>query len=98
GVELSHNVMTARLANTIGMNAIADTVERMGVYDKLGRFIANYLGAEVTTLMRLTTGYSEFVNGGRKLEATLIDRVQDRYGKTVYRFAQRLCSGGNHPD
>ncbi len=98
GVELSHNVMTARLAYTIGMDSIAETVEHMGVYEKFPRFIANSLGAEVTTLLKLTTGYAEFVNGGRKLEATLIDRVQDRYGKTVYRFDQRDCTGCNQAD
>src|SRR6266567_19596 len=91
GVELSRNLMTARLAHTIGMAPIAQTVERMGVYDKLPQFLANSLGAQVTTLLRLTTGYAEFVNGGRKLEATLIDRVQDRHGKTVYRFDKRTC-------
>ena len=91
GVELSRNLMTARLANTIGMTPIAQTVERMGVYDKLPRYLANSLGSQVTTLLRLTTGYAEFVNGGRKLEATLIDRVQDRHGKTVYRFDKRVC-------
>jgi penicillin-binding protein 1A len=52
----------------------------------------------VTTLLRLTTGYAEFVNGGRKLEATLIDRVQDRHGKTVYRFDKRTCSDCNQAD
>ena len=77
GVELSRNVMTARLANTIGMEPIADTVQRMGVYEKLPLFLSNSLGAEVTTLLKLTTGYAEFVNGGRKLEPTLIDRVQE---------------------
>src|SRR5204862_5656227 len=71
---------------------IAQTVERMGVYDKMPRFLANSLGAQVTTRLRLTTGYAEFVNGGRKLEATLIDRVQDRHGKTVYRFDKRDCA------
>jgi len=98
GVELSRNLMTARLAHTIGMDPIADTVERMGVYDKLPRYLANSLGAEVTTLLKLTTGYAEFVNGGRKLEATLIDRVQDRYGKTVYRFDKRTCTDCNQAD
>jgi len=92
GVELSRNVMTARLAHTIGMESISETVEHMGVYEKLPQFLANSLGAEVTTLMKLTTGYAEFVNGGRKLEPTLIDRVQDRHGKTVYRFDQRNCA------
>jgi len=92
GVELSRNLMTARLAHTIGMDSIAATAERMGVYTKLPRYLANSLGSEVTTLLRLTTGYAEFVNGGRKLEATLIDRVQDRRGKTVYRFDKRTCA------
>ena len=91
GMELSRNVMTARLAHTIGMEAVAETAERMGVYEKLPRFLANSLGAEVTTLLKMTAGYAEFVNGGRKLEPTLIDRVQDRFGKTVYRFDKRDC-------
>jgi penicillin-binding protein 1A len=63
----------------------------MGVYEKLPRFLANSLGAEVTTLLKITTGYAEFVNGGRKLEPTLINRVQDRFGKTIYRFDKREC-------
>jgi penicillin-binding protein 1A len=98
GVELSRNLMTARLASTIGMTPIADTAERMGVYKKLPRYLANSLGAEVTTLLKLTTAYAEFVNGGRKLEATLIDRVQDRHGKTVYRFDKRNCADCSQVD
>jgi penicillin-binding protein 1A len=98
GVELSHNVMTARLAYTIGMESIADTAQRMGVYDKLPLYLSNSLGSEVTTLLKLTTGYAEFVNGGRKLVPTLVDRVQDRYGKTAYRFDQRDCTGCNQPE
>jgi penicillin-binding protein 1A len=91
GMELSRNVMTARLAHTIGMEAVAGTAERMGVYEKLPRFLANSLGAEVTSLLKITAGYAEFVNGGRKLEPTLINRVQDRFGKTIYRFDKRDC-------
>jgi penicillin-binding protein 1A len=98
GVELSRNLMTARLASQIGMPAIAQTAERMGVYDKLPMFLANSLGAQVTSLLRLTTGYAEFVNGGRKLTPTLIDRVQDRHGKTIYRFDSRKCPDCNQPD
>jgi penicillin-binding protein 1A len=98
GVELSHNVMTARLAYTIGMDSIADTVKRMGVYDKFEPYLSNSLGSEVTTLLKMTTGYAEFVNGGRKLVPTLIDRVQDRYGKTAYRVDQRDCSTCNQPE
>ena len=91
GLEQSRNLMTARLASTIGMGPIAATAQRMGVYDKLPLYLANSLGAQVTTLLRLTTAYAEFVNGGRKLNATLIDRVQDRNGKTIYRFDSRPC-------
>ena len=91
GMELSRNVMTARLAHTIGMEAVAETAERMGVYEKMPRFLSNSLGSEVTSLLKMTVGYAEFVNGGRKLEPTLIDRVQDRFGKTIYRFDKREC-------
>jgi penicillin-binding protein 1A len=91
GVEESRNVMTARLAHDLGMESVAQTAERMGLYDHLPRLLAMSLGAGETTLLRLTTVYSEFVNGGRKLEPTLIDRVQDRHGKTVYRFDMRDC-------
>jgi penicillin-binding protein 1A len=59
GMELSRNVMTARLAHTIGMESVAQTVERMGVYEKLPRFLANSLGAEVTTLEGLETDHDD---------------------------------------
>lgn len=98
GLEQSRNLMTARLASTIGMAPIAATAERMGVYDKLPLYLANSLGAQVTTLLRLTTGYAEFVNGGRKLRATLIDRIQDRTGKTIYRSDSRPCPDCNQQD
>jgi penicillin-binding protein 1A len=98
GVELSRNVMTARLAYEIGMPKIAGTVERMGVYDKLPRFLSMSLGAGETTVLRITNGYAQFVNGGRKIEPTLIDRVQDRHGKTVFRFDTRDCTDCNQAD
>jgi penicillin-binding protein 1A len=91
GLELSRNIMTARLANDVGMESVASLVERMGVYDTLPRFLSMSLGAGETTLLRMTIGYAEFVNGGRKLEPTLIVRVQDRHGKTIYRFDDRDC-------
>ncbi len=98
GIELSRNVMTARLANEVGMEKISELVERLGVYDDLEPFLSMSLGAGETTLLRMTTGYAQFVNGGRKLEPTLIVRVQDRRGKTVYRFDERGCIGCNAED
>jgi penicillin-binding protein 1A len=95
GIELSRNVMTARLAHDVGMDKISELVERMGVYDNLEPLLSMSLGAGETTLLRMTTGYAQFVNGGRKLDPTLIVRVQDRRGKTVYRFDERECLGCN---
>ncbi len=97
GLELSRNLMTIRLANDIGMDKVVPIAVRFGVYDQMAPYLSNAIGADETTLMRLTTGYSEFVNGGKKIEATLIDRVQDRNGKTIYRHDTRDCTGCNGP-
>jgi penicillin-binding protein 1A len=93
GIELSRNVATVRLAAEIGMDKITPYPVRFGVYDKMPPYLSNALGAYETTLMRMTTGYSEFVNGGKKISATLIDRIQDRNGKTIFRHDKRVCDG-----
>jgi penicillin-binding protein 1A len=92
GIELSRNVMTVRLAHDLGMSKIADLSRRLGIYDTLPNQLAMALGAGETTLLKMTTAYSMLDNGGKKIEATLIDRVQDRYGKTVLRHDTRDCS------
>ncbi|MBL8894079.1 MAG: penicillin-binding protein, partial [Rhizobiales bacterium] len=92
GIELSRNVMTVRLAHDLGMNKIADLARRLGIYDSLPNQLAMALGAGETTLLKMTTAYSMLDNGGKKIEPTLIDRVQDRYGKTVFRHDTRDCS------
>ena len=91
GIEKSRNTMTARLAQDLGVGRIIDVAQRFGVSDQLPRELAISLGAGETTLMRLTTAYAQFVNGGRRIEPVLIDRVQDRYGETVYTNDQRPC-------
>ena len=95
GIELSLNLLTVRLADTIGMNKIVPLPIRFGVYDKLPPLLANSLGAYETTLIRMVTGYSEFVNGGKKIQASLIDRIQDRNGRTIWRHDNRNCEGCN---
>jgi len=95
-IALSLNNATARLAQQIGMRKITPYAERFGVYDHLPPYIANALGSYETTLIRLTTGYSEFVNGGKKINASLIDRIQDRLGDTKWRHDQRICDGCNN--
>ncbi len=91
GIERSRNLMTIRLAQEVGMDIIGDYSEDFGVYDSLGRFLANSLGSEETTLYKMVAAYAMFANGGERVEPTLVDRIQDRYGKTVYRHDQRDC-------
>lgn len=104
GVEHSRNVMTVRLAQDLGMPLIAEYAKRFGVYDELPPYLSFALGAGETTLMRMVTAYAMFDNGGRRVKPTLIDRIQDRYGHTVYRHDERECIGcdakkwGNQPE
>ncbi|MEM7439330.1 MAG: PBP1A family penicillin-binding protein [Pseudomonadota bacterium] len=93
GIERSRNLMTIRLAQDVGMNVVADYAERFGVYSDMGEFLANSLGAQETTLFRMVAAYAMFANGGERVEPTLVDRVQDRWGKTIYRHDQRDCEG-----
>ena len=93
GVEHSRNVMTVRLAQDIGMPLIAEYAKRFGVYDNLPPYLSFALGAGETTLMRMVTAYAMIDNGGRRVKPTLIDRIQDRYGHTVYKHDQRECLG-----
>ncbi len=91
GIEQSRNLMTVRLAQEIGMDTVAAYAERFGVYDNMGRFLANSLGSEETTLYQMVSAYAMFANGGERVEPTLVDRVQDRWGTTIYRHDQRTC-------
>jgi penicillin-binding protein 1A len=93
GIEHSRNVMTVRLAQDVGMPLIADYARRFGVYDNLPPYLSFALGAGETTLLRMVTAYAMIDNGGRKITPTLIDRIQDRYGHTVYRHDKRECIG-----
>ena len=93
GLEQSRNVMTVRLAQDIGMPLIAEYAKRFGVYDELPPYLSYALGAGETTVLRMVTAYSMFDNGGRRVKPTLIDRIQDRYGHTIYKHDERECRG-----
>ncbi|MDI1343877.1 MAG: penicillin-binding protein 1A, partial [Pseudolabrys sp.] len=93
GIEHSRNVMTVRLAQDVGMPLIAEYAKRFGVYDSLPPYLSFALGAGETTLLRMVTAYAMFDNGGRRVKPTLVDRIQDRYGHTVYRHDERECIG-----
>ncbi len=92
GIEHSRNLMTVRLARDMGMPIIAEYARRFGVYDNLMPALSMALGAGETTLLRMVTGYSEIANGGKQVQATFIDRIQDRYGRTIWRHDERDCS------
>ncbi|WP_209596754.1 PBP1A family penicillin-binding protein [Ruegeria sp. HKCCSP351] len=91
GIEQSRNLMTIRLAQEVTMPVVAGYAERFGVYDRMGAFLANSLGAEETTLYKMVAAYAMFANGGQRVEPTLVDRIQDRFGKTIYRHDDRQC-------
>jgi penicillin-binding protein 1A len=95
GIELSRNTMTVRLAQDIGMPLVSEYAKRFGVYDNLPTYLSYSLGAGETTVLRMVTAYSMFDNGGKRIIPTFIDRIQDRYGRTVYKHDQRECRGCN---
>jgi penicillin-binding protein 1A len=90
--------VTVRLAQDIGMPLIGEYAKRFGVYDELPNYLSYALGAGETTVMRMVTAYSMFANGGRRVKSTLIDRIQDRYGRTIFKHDARECRGCDAPD
>ncbi len=97
GIERSRNLMTVRLAQDMGMPVIAEYARRFGIYDNLMPVLSMSLGAGETTLLRLTTAYCMLANGGYQVKSTVIDRIQDRYGKTLYSHDERTCPNCNAP-
>ncbi len=95
GIEKSRNLMTVRLADDLGMNTVAEYAERFGVYDDMPPLLAMSLGSGETTVMRMVGGYAVLANGGKQIKPTLIDRIQDRYGRTIFKHEDRLCDGCN---
>ncbi|PJB73294.1 MAG: penicillin-binding protein [Alphaproteobacteria bacterium CG_4_9_14_3_um_filter_47_13] len=91
GIEKSRNLMTVRLADFVGMPDIIKYAKKFGVIQDMPPHLSNALGSGETTLLRLTTGYAQFVNGGKKITPTFIDRIQDRRGQTIYNYDHRPC-------
>lgn len=97
-LRLSLNTVTVRLAQDVGMPLISEYAKRFGVYDELPNYLSYALGAGETTAMRMVTAYSMIANGGRRVKPTLIDRIQDRYGHTIFKHDGRECRGCEAPD
>ena len=92
GLEESRNLMTLRLAQAIGMDAVADYARRFGLHPDLPRMPSAALGSMETTPLDLAAAYAMVVNGGRRIEPAFVERIQDRNGRTVYRRDGRECA------
>ena len=88
GLEKSRNAMTVRLANDLGMGKVGEVAERFGIYDDVPGELAWSLGAGETTLFRLANAYSSMINGGKKVTPSILDRVQDARGETIFRHPE----------
>jgi Membrane carboxypeptidase/penicillin-binding protein len=91
GLEKSRNLMTVRLAQMIGIESIVKQSKKLGINENIPSVLSMSLGAGETTLLKLSTAYSMLVNGGKKIQPSLIDRVQSRKGKTMYKPDNRVC-------
>ena len=93
GIEKSRNLMTVRIAQDLGFEKIKLISKNLGVYDKTPELLSVSLGSNETTLLKLTTAYCSFVNGGKKVNSKIIKRIQDRRGKTIFNSEDRSCKG-----
>ena len=93
GIEYSRNLMTVRIAKTLGLEEILNLSKKLNIYDEIPELLSVSLGAAETTLINLTSAYAPFVNGGKKIEPKLISRIQDRRGKTIFQNDTRKCKG-----
>jgi len=93
GIEKSRNLMTVRIAEQVGLNKISKITNSLGIYNDIPELLSVSLGSAETTLIKLTNAYCTFVNGGKKVKPILIDRIQDRRGKTIFKADKRKCVG-----
>ena len=93
GIEFSRNLMTVRIAKILGLNKILELSQKLNIYDEIPELLSVSLGAAETTLLNLTSAYAPFVNGGKKINPTLISRIQDRRGNTIFKPENRKCLG-----
>jgi len=95
GIEQSKNLMTVRLAQDIGMDKVADMTKRVGINDHLPQYLSSSLGAAAARVLDMTSAYGIIVNGGKKVSPYLIERIQDRTGKTIYKHDTYDCEDCN---
>ena len=93
GIEYSRNLMTVRIAKSLGLDKILDLSNKLNVYDDIPELLSVSLGSAETSLINLTSAYASFVNGGKKVTPNLISRIQNRRGKTIFKLNNKKCIG-----
>jgi len=91
GLEKSRNLMTVRIAQDLGLKKIVKFSKQLGIYDNPSELLSISLGSAETTLLKLTSAYSSFVNGGKLVKPIMIDRIQDGEGSTIFNNEKRKC-------
>jgi len=91
GLEKSRNLMTVRIAQQLGVKKIVNFTKKLGIYENPDELLSIALGSAETTLIKLTSAYCSFVNGGKKINPILIDRIQDSEGTTIFNTEKREC-------
>tara|TARA_Y100000741_G_scaffold3_1_gene2 strand:+ start:136 stop:2472 length:2337 start_codon:yes stop_codon:yes gene_type:complete len=91
GLEKSRNLMTVRIAKDLGLSKIINFSKNLGIYENPDELLSISLGSAETTLLKLTSAYSVFINNGKLVEPILIDRIQDSEGKTIFNNGKRKC-------
>ena len=95
GLEKSRNLMTVRIAQQLGVKKIANFSKKLNIYENPEELLSISLGSKETTLLKLTSAYCSFLNGGKKIEPILIDRIQDSEGVTIFNNEKRICKKCN---
>jgi penicillin-binding protein 1A len=95
GLEKSRNLMTVRIAQDLGLKKIVNFSKQLGIYDNPSELLSISLGSAETTLLKLTSAYSSFVNGGKLVKPIMIDRIQDSEGNTIFNNEKRKCVNCN---
>jgi penicillin-binding protein 1A len=91
GIEYSRNLMTVRISESLGLKKILKLSKELNIYDEIPELLSVSLGSAETTLLNITSAYASFVNGGKKINPVLIERIQNRRGKTIYNSDLREC-------
>ena len=85
--------MTVRIAKQLGLNKILKLSNELEIYNDIPELLSVSLGAAETSLLNLTSAYASFANGGKKIKPNLINRIQDRRGKTIFKLENKQCIG-----